>query len=129
MEFRELINVVYKNVGGDPYDINARADNIINGIVDYIACHSGNKEDTQFVVSMEELKDKISRYSWRPIEEYFEGDYDWVLVKAYDGDFECIPFVAEYRKGKWYNHSFANDDEEITFEVKYFMDMQTIKSQ
>ena len=60
---------------------------------------------------------------WRPIEEYNNGDYDWVLVRYYDGDYECIPCVAERRKdGKWYDR----DEVEIPFEVRYFFDMQTI---
>lgn len=35
---------------------------------------------------------------WQPIEKYFKGNYDWVLVKYYDGDFACIPTVAEFNK-------------------------------
>lgn len=62
---------------------------------------------------------------WRPIEEYNNEEYDWVLVKYYDGDYECIPRVAERRAdGKWYTDS--NDDVAIPFDVKYFFDMQLI---
>ena len=61
---------------------------------------------------------------WRPIEEYDENKYDWVLVKYYDGDYECVPTVAERRKGtnKWYD----TNNNEIIFEVKYFFDMQLL---
>lgn len=61
---------------------------------------------------------------WRPIEEYDENKYDWVLVKYYDGDYECVPRVAERRKGtnKWYD----TNNNEIIFEVKYFFDMQLL---
>lgn len=64
-------------------------------------------------------KDKIR---WRPISEYDTKKYDWVLVKYYDGDFECVPAVAEQRNRKW----FSRDDIEIPFEVKYFFDMQEL---
>ncbi len=61
---------------------------------------------------------------WRPIEEYDENKYDWVLIKYYDGDYECVPIVAERRKGtnKWYD----SNNNEIIFEVKYFFDMQLL---
>ena len=61
---------------------------------------------------------------WRPIEEYDENKYDWVLVKYYDRDYECVPTVAERRKGtnKWYD----TNNNEIIFEVKYFFDMQLL---
>ena len=61
---------------------------------------------------------------WRPIEEYDENKYDWVLIKYYDGDYECVPTVAERRKGtnKWYD----TNNNEIIFEVKYFFDMQLL---
>ena len=64
-------------------------------------------------------KDKIK---WKPISEYDREKYDWVLVKYFDGDFECIPEVAEKRvDGKWYT-----SEKEIPFEVKYFFDMQEL---
>lgn len=59
---------------------------------------------------------------WQPIEEYDKGEYDWVLVKYFDGDYECVPCVAEKRFGKWY----SIDEKEIKFEVKYFFDMQQL---
>lgn len=62
----------------------------------------------------------IDKFKWKPISEYNNKDYDWVLVKYFDGDYECVPCVAERRKdGKW--HSI--DDKEIPFEVRYFFDM------
>ena len=71
---------------------------------------------------IERLNNIINELDWKPIEEYDKGVYDWVLVKYFDGDFECIPCVAEKRFGKW--HSI--DEKEIKFDVKYFMDMQQI---
>lgn len=61
---------------------------------------------------------------WKPISKYSRDKYDWVLVKCYDGDFKCVPFMAEMRQdGKWYNHGVLND-EVIPFEVRYFLDIQ-----
>ena len=71
---------------------------------------------------IERLNNIINELKWKPIEEYDKGNYDWVLVKYFDGDYECIPCVAEKRFGKW--HSI--DEKEIQFDVKYFMDMQQI---
>ena len=71
---------------------------------------------------IERLNNIINELKWKPIEEYDKGDYDWVLVKYFDGDYECVPCVAEKRFGKW--HSI--DEKEIQFDVKYFMDMQQI---
>ena len=59
---------------------------------------------------------------WKPISEYNREKYDWVLVKYFDGDYECVPEVAEQRwDGKWYT-----SEREIPFEVKYFFDMQEL---
>lgn len=59
---------------------------------------------------------------WKPISEYDREKYDWVLVKYFDGDYECVPEVAEQRwDGKWYT-----TEREIPFEVKYFFDMQEL---
>lgn len=59
---------------------------------------------------------------WKPISEYNREKYDWVLVKYFDGDYECVPEVAEKRSdGKWYT-----SEKEIPFEVKYFFDMQEL---
>ena len=65
---------------------------------------------------------------WQPIENYFKGNYDWVLIKYYDGEKECIPNVAEFNKNdkKWHlgdnNYSILPE----IFEVKYFFDMQQL---
>lgn len=60
---------------------------------------------------------------WKPISEYDRQKYDWVLIKYFDGDYECVPEVAEKRTdGKWYTA-----EREIPFEVKYFFDMQEIE--
>ena len=65
------------------------------------------------------LKEKIK---WKPIKEYNKQEYDWVLVKYFDGEYECVPEVAEQRNdGKWYT-----TDRQIPFEVKYFFDMQSL---
>ncbi len=79
------------------------------------------KEAKQLQSNWNSLRELIR---WRPIEEYDENKYDWVLVKYYDGDYECVPTVAERRKGanKWYD----TNNNEIIFEVKYFFDMQLL---
>lgn len=68
------------------------------------------------------LNNIINELKWKSIEEYDKGNYDWVLVKYFDGDYECVPCVAEKRFGKWY----SIDEKEIRFDVKYFMDMQQL---
>ena len=45
----------------------------------------------------------INELNWKPIKEYDESNYDWVLVKYFDGNYECVPIVAEKRFGKWYS--------------------------
>ena len=68
----------------------------------------------------------IAQLGWRPISEYKKGDHDWVLVKYFDGDYECIPAVAEMRPdGKWYDRN----DLEIPFEVRYFFNMLQISTE
>lgn len=86
-------------------------------------------EDSSFVsLSLKKYnelydKSKIGANKWRPISEYNRELYDWVLVKCFEGSFECIPFVAEMRNdGKWYDRP----GEEVTFEVRYFFDMQQL---
>ena len=74
------------------------------------------------LLEIERLNNIINELKWKPIEEYDKGNYDWVLVKYFDGDYECVPCVAEKRFGKWY----SIDEKEIQFDVKYFMDMQQI---
>ncbi len=62
---------------------------------------------------------------WRPISEYSRDEYDWVLIKCFDGSFECIPEVAEMRvDGKWYNQAGTAIPDIL--EVKYFFDMQQL---
>ena len=68
------------------------------------------------------LNNIINELKWKPIEEYDKSNCDWVLVKYFDGDYECVPCVAEKRFGKWY----SIDEKEIQFDVKYFMDMQQL---
>ena len=74
----------------------------------------------RFVEKME-AKHEIME-GWKPISEYDKDKYDWVLIKYFDGDYECVPCVAELRNDKWYDRS----DNEIIFEVKYFFDMQLL---
>ena len=66
----------------------------------------------------------MEQICWRPIEEYFKGEYDFVLVKPFYGEFEMVPQVAEYSKvlNKWLN---PNGDE-ISIEVKEFADIKLI---
>ena len=62
------------------------------------------------------------KMSWKPISEYDTKKYDWVLIKYFDGDYECVPEVAEKRwDEKWYT-----TEREIPFEVKYFFDIQEL---
>lgn len=106
----------------------------LNKVLNYMKQYIENKyehdsepmltyKDLQLVLNeIERLNNIINELKWKPIEEYDKGDYDWVLVKYFDGDYECVPCVAEKRFGKW--HSI--DEKEIQFDVKYFMDMQQI---
>lgn len=72
-----------------------------------------------FIAENKELKEKNK---WKPIKEYNRQKYDWVLVKYFDGDYECVPEVAEQRiDGKWYT-----SEKQIPFEVKYFFDIQSL---
>ena len=71
---------------------------------------------------LEKEKEKNKELKWKPIKDYDRKKYDWVLVKYFDGDYECVPEVAEKRSdGKWYT-----SERQIPFEVKYFFDMQEI---
>lgn len=71
---------------------------------------------------LEKEKEKNKELKWKPIKEYDRQKYDWVLVKYFDGDYECVPEVAERRSDdKWYT-----SEKQIPFEVKYFFDMQEI---
>lgn len=74
-----------------------------------------------------ESEKKAEIVGWRPISEYSRDKYDWVLVKYFDGSYECVPEVAEMRvDGKWYGRSGALIPD--IFVVKYFFDMQQLDS-
>ena len=76
-------------------------------------------------LSMLEEKEKNKKIKWKPIKDYDRKKYDWVLVKYFDGDYECVPEVAEKRSyDKWYT-----SEKQIPFEVKYFFDMQEISEE
>ena len=45
-------------------------------------------------VDINESEKKEEIVGWRPISEYSRDKYDWVLVKYFDGSYECIPEVA-----------------------------------
>lgn len=66
---------------------------------------------------------------WQPISEYSRDKYDWVLIKYFDGDEECVPQVAELRSdGKWHVSTDFDGDFVIPphFDVRYFFDMQQL---
>ena len=68
------------------------------------------------VTAYEKEKEKNKKIKWKPIKDYDRKKYDWVLVKYFDGDYECVPEVAEKRSDdKWYT-----SEKQIPFEVKYF---------
>ena len=102
-----------KQLEADNYEQN----NIINNYIEIEKEHQ--KENGKLRERIKELEEK---YKWKSISEYDNAKYDWVLVKYYDRDYECVPEVAEKRSdGKWYT-----DEKEIPFEVKYFFDMQEL---
>lgn len=70
--------------------------------------------------------DNAESIRWRPIEDYFNGNYDWVLVRMYDGDYPCIPCVAEYRDFDHQWHMNDNNYSVLPFPVVEFADMQLI---
>lgn len=60
---------------------------------------------------------------WRPISEYSRDKYDWVLIKYFDGDFECLPEVAEMRTdGNWY----TTDEKRVIGDVRFFFVMKEL---
>lgn len=66
---------------------------------------------------------------WQPISEYSRDKYDWVLVKYFDGEEECVPQVAELRSdGKWYVSTDFDGDFVMPswLDVRYFFDMQQL---
>lgn len=65
----------------------------------------------------------LSQNCWRPIDEYDETKYDWVLVRQADAFDKFVPTVAEKRKdGKWYDQN----DNQLPYEVVEFFDMQRL---
>ena len=66
----------------------------------------------------------MEQICWRPIEEYFQGEYDFVLVKPFYGEFEMVPQVAAYNNvlNKW----LTPNGDEISLEVKEFADIKLI---
>lgn len=86
------------------------------------AKESIDKAIERLLTAYEKEKEKNKELKWKHIKEYDRQKYDWVLVKYFDGDYECVPEVAERRNdGKWYT-----SERQIPFEVKYFFDMQEI---
>ena len=81
-----------------------------------------NKSIETLLTAYEKEKERNKEIKWKSIKDYDRKKYDWVLVKYFDGDYECVPEVAEKRSdGKWYT-----SERQIPFEVKYFFDMQEI---
>ena len=71
--------------------------------------------------------DLLETYKWISVSDKmpFDVGEDWVLVCAFDGNFRCIPTVAEYRSGHWWEHTFCLkekpiDGEDSPFKVKYW---------
>jgi len=76
---------------------------------------------------IERLNNIINELKWKPISQYDNGNYDWVLIKMFikEDNYECVPIVAEKRMGVWKNQDGETLDEDM-FEIKYFMDMQQL---
>lgn len=69
--------------------------------------------------------EKLEVIGWRPISEYSRKKYDWVLIKYFDGDFECIPDVAEMRSdGRWWTRADIIIPD--IFDVRYFFVMNQL---
>ena len=93
-------------------------------VIDYLIRDRDFDENyiQQLEEELEKEKEKNKELKWKPIKDYDRKKYDWVLVKYFDGDYECVPEVAERRNDdKWYT-----SERQIPFEVKYFFDMQQI---
>ncbi len=76
-----------------------------------------------------ERSDRYYGGGWQPISEYSRDEYDWVLIKYFDGEEECVPQVAELRSdGKWHVSTDFDGDFVIPthFDVRYFFDMQQL---
>lgn len=75
-----------------------------------------------------QIRDEVVEgYKWISVKDKMPSDCgeDWVLVLPYDGDYRCIPTVAEYRKGHWWGHTLCTEDdcidgEDSPFEIKYW---------
>lgn len=88
---------------------------------DYHLCDNCQSSVNDAVILLNNNEHKIID-GWKPISEYCALSHDWVLVKMFDGDFECVPVVAERRAGKWYDRN----DNELMFEVREFFDFSNI---
>lgn len=71
--------------------------------------------------------DALEQHNWISVNDKMPSDCneDWVLVLPYDGDYRCIPTVAEYRSGHWYGHTLCVEDdcidgEDSPFEVRFW---------
>lgn len=76
-----------------------------------------------------ERSDRYYGGGWQPVSEYSRDEYDWVLIKYFDGEEECVPQVAELRPdGKWHVSTDFDGDFVIPthFDVRYFFDMQQL---
>ena len=76
-----------------------------------------------------ERSDRDYGGGWQPISEHCRDKYDWVLIKYFDGEEECVPQVAELRPdGKWHVSTDFDGDFIIppNFDVRYFFDMQQL---
>lgn len=85
------------------------------------------EENDKLLKENKRLNNIINELKWKPISEYENPKYDWVLIKMFikEDEFECVPLVAENRFGVWQTLDGETIDENI-FEIKYFMDMQQI---
>lgn len=118
----EEAKVILKEFNEDYEEENGIGD-LAEGIAEMVVDWNDN-EAIETILSELDKKDKIiNEMKWKPISKYNQKEYDWVLVKYFDGDYECVPDVAEKRSDdRWYNSS----GEIIPFEVKYFFDMQIL---
>lgn len=76
-----------------------------------------------------ERSDRYYGGGWQPISEHSRDKYDWVLIKYFDGEEECVPQVAELRSdGKWHVSTDFDGDFIIpsNFDVRFFFDMQQL---
>lgn len=96
-----------------------------------LCCHNCDHKD-EYIEELEAADMERSaedKNSWQPISEYNREKYDWVLIKYFDGEEECVPQVAELRPdGKWHVSTDFDGDVAIPpwFDVRYFFDMQQL---